>query len=215
MSILRANFDGTPFKAVPHILDREDHLKKAEYRYGACVKSVEDMGKTIKVRFEDVLHHTTESISADLVLVADGSNSSMRKQFISGVSRQYAGYVSRRGTVRENLLEECHRNVFKGNAIFHLMDRSYIHSGVRDQEFQLSHCPKLTHYPLLPNSDGRRQSQTRRTSLQLGVVRPSARGFQGVFGNNDRCQQTDTLRYSTPRANLPRCLGEKKGFRNV
>jgi 2-polyprenyl-6-methoxyphenol hydroxylase-like FAD-dependent oxidoreductase len=126
VSILRANFDGTPSKAVPHVLDREDHLKKAEFRPGACVKSVEDMGKTIKVRFEDVLRHTTESISADLVIVADGSNSSIRKQLIPGVSRQYAGYVSWRGTVRESLLEECYRKVFQGNAIFHLMDRSYI-----------------------------------------------------------------------------------------
>jgi 2-polyprenyl-6-methoxyphenol hydroxylase-like FAD-dependent oxidoreductase len=126
VSILRANFDGTASKAVPHVWDGEEHLKKAEYRPGACVKAVEDMGKTINVRFEDVLHHTTESISADVVVVADGSNSSIRKQLIPGASRQYAGYVSWRGTVRENLIEERHRNAFEGTAIFHLMDRSYI-----------------------------------------------------------------------------------------
>lgn len=126
VSILRANFDGTPSKAVPQVPDLEIQLKEAHYRNGTCVKSVEDMGDMLKVHYEDVLHGTTDSMSASVVIVADGPNSSIRQHLLPEVSRPYAGYVSWRGTVRESLLEERHRGLFQGNTVFHLMDQSYI-----------------------------------------------------------------------------------------
>ncbi|ORY18936.1 hypothetical protein BCR34DRAFT_595771 [Clohesyomyces aquaticus] len=127
MSILRANFDGTTSKAVPRAPDRGEWLKGAVYRNGVCVKSVEDLGEKVKVYFKDAVSRILEFIEADLVVVADGSNSQMRKQLIPDFPpRQYAGYTSWRGTVPEKSIEERYRQVFEGHVAFHLMNRSYI-----------------------------------------------------------------------------------------
>lgn len=126
ISILRANFDGTTSRAVPVVKERDEGLGAVEYRNGALVKGVEDCGEAVRVRYEDAGSGEMEEIDADIVVVADGSNSSIRRQLMPGVERTYAGYVSWRGTVRESLLDERFRGVFEGKAVFHLMERNYI-----------------------------------------------------------------------------------------
>lgn len=126
LSILRANFDGLLSSAIPEIPAEKNETGLAKFMNGARVVDVKDRGEKVELLFNDATKNITESISADLVLAADGSNSSIREMFLPDVSREYAGYISWRGTVREELLEEHHRQVFQNKVTIFRMDRSYV-----------------------------------------------------------------------------------------
>lgn len=122
MSIMRANFDGAPSKAIPGSSKVEGGHGSAIYRNGARVMGVKDADDKVSVQYDDLLNQGSQTVLADLVVAADGSNSSIRKALVPEVSRKYAGYVSWRGTVREDLLEERHRKMLQGKAVFHRMN---------------------------------------------------------------------------------------------
>jgi 2-polyprenyl-6-methoxyphenol hydroxylase-like FAD-dependent oxidoreductase len=126
-AILRANFDGATNNAVPVAPESEDGDGRVEYRSGVRVVGLKDLGDKVEVQYEDVHNKGIAAISAGLVVVADGSNSSMRKLLMPDVQRKYAGYMCWRGTVPEICIEEKGFNEkYSGKAAFHFMQRSYL-----------------------------------------------------------------------------------------
>lgn len=126
MSIMRANYDGATSNAVLGLSKIDEEHGSAVFKNGARVTSVEDAGDKVSVQYEDLLNRGSRTVLADLVIAADGSNSSTRKSLMPEVSRKYAGYVSWRGTVREDLVEERHRKMLEGKALFHRMNPGQI-----------------------------------------------------------------------------------------
>lgn len=102
--LLRANFDGvkSDYCDVPESV-KSDGVPR--YEYGHTVTGIEEEAShgeedSVKVLFKR--HDGTEgSISADLVIGADGPSSSVRKQFCSDVQRTLTGYCALRGTIPE------------------------------------------------------------------------------------------------------------------
>ncbi|KAI5209506.1 FAD/NAD(P)-binding domain-containing protein [Aureobasidium subglaciale] len=85
----------------------------ANYQYGCKVVSVADMGPTegILIRWINK-SGVEEQATADLVIAADGANSSVRKVLLPSVERTYAGYVAVRGTVPEEEISESAAEAF-------------------------------------------------------------------------------------------------------
>jgi 2-polyprenyl-6-methoxyphenol hydroxylase-like FAD-dependent oxidoreductase len=126
MGILRANFDGLSSKAVPNPPIFGDDAPKGTFKNGARVTCLEKTEERVQVHFQDTASEKTMSLLGDLIIVADGSNSSIRGMLMPGVSRKYAGYVSWRGTVREDRIPEEHRRFFKSSVLYHFMNRSIV-----------------------------------------------------------------------------------------
>ncbi|KAL1612161.1 hypothetical protein SLS60_000385 [Paraconiothyrium brasiliense] len=125
--ILRANFDGVTSNAVPVAPESRATDGTVEYRSGCRVLDVKDMGSRVEVHYEDAGSHVRTAISAGLVVVADGSNSSIRKLLAPDVERQYAGYICWRGTVSESSVENKGFNEkYSGKVAFHFMKGNYI-----------------------------------------------------------------------------------------
>lgn len=125
-TILRANFEWYRSEIVPVAPRAGETDGVVEYRNGARVVDVRDVGDRVEVRFEDVRAQTGHSISADLVIVADGSGSSMRSVLMPGVTRQYAGYMCWRGTVKERLIDDETNKLYAEHVKTQLMKRNYI-----------------------------------------------------------------------------------------
>jgi 2-polyprenyl-6-methoxyphenol hydroxylase-like FAD-dependent oxidoreductase len=125
--ILRANFDGSRSKAVPIAPKAEEGDGVAEYRSGARVIALKDVGDRVEVQYEDAHSQAVVTISAGLVVVADGGNSSMRKLLMPNVRRKYAGYLCWRGTIPERSIDtEGFNEKYGEKAAFHFMRRSYL-----------------------------------------------------------------------------------------
>jgi 2-polyprenyl-6-methoxyphenol hydroxylase-like FAD-dependent oxidoreductase len=127
VSLLRANFDGITSKAVPTAPESDQGNSVVAYRHGAKVVDIEEVGSSLQVHFEDAINGGTHSMTSDLVIVADGSTSLLRKMLLPNVERKYAGYVSWRGTVQEEaVLDKETSRKYAGKFVFHRMYRNYI-----------------------------------------------------------------------------------------
>lgn len=63
---------------------------------------------------------------ADLIIAADGPNSTVRAQYLAGVERKYVGYVAWRGTVPEEELTPSTRYMFRRSiTVFQAAGRSH------------------------------------------------------------------------------------------
>jgi 2-polyprenyl-6-methoxyphenol hydroxylase-like FAD-dependent oxidoreductase len=78
VSVLRANFDGLASNAVPVAPEPQGVDGKATFRFGTRVTGVEHLEGKVSVQFEDSQGGLTQTLSAGLAIVADGSNSSIR-----------------------------------------------------------------------------------------------------------------------------------------
>lgn len=98
--LLRANYDGweSDYCQAPPLRESDG---KTEYRYDSKVVRIEDLGKQVEVRYQK--HDgKEESVTADLVIGADGPSSTVRRLLCPGVKRTLAGYCALRGTIPEN-----------------------------------------------------------------------------------------------------------------
>lgn len=91
----------------------------ADYGYGRTVTAIEDKGDKVEVKFvkgrKDESNDGEEgTVQGDLLIVADGPSSRMRKLLLgeSTAQRKYAGYVAFRGTVAEEDLSQAANDVF-------------------------------------------------------------------------------------------------------
>lgn len=77
-----------------------DHLPPERYRLGSEVVGLEETGERIRVVTVD-----GESMTADLVVCADGITSTSRRRLLPEVEARYSGYLGWRGVVRESELD--------------------------------------------------------------------------------------------------------------
>src|SRR5260370_18040423 len=71
------------------------------YRAGATLERFEDTADSIAA---DIVGHGT--VTADLLICADGAQSETRRRVLPQVKEHYAGYVAWRGTVNETAVPE-------------------------------------------------------------------------------------------------------------
>ena len=126
--ILRANTDALASAAVPSPPPPRPGDGRVEYRAGRRVVGLEyDEGeKRVRVRYVDVATGEQGEASADLVLGADGINSTVRRLVEAPVREEYAGYVAWRGTVQESLVSEATVRFFSQNVNFAYMWGTYV-----------------------------------------------------------------------------------------
>jgi 2-polyprenyl-6-methoxyphenol hydroxylase-like FAD-dependent oxidoreductase len=100
--VLRANFDGLASDAVPNPPPVRDGDGRAQYLAGRRVTGLEHNrgDQVVSVRFVDQ-DGKEGSLTADLVIGADGGNSTVRTLLQAPTIRGYSGYVAWRGTVPE------------------------------------------------------------------------------------------------------------------
>jgi 2-polyprenyl-6-methoxyphenol hydroxylase-like FAD-dependent oxidoreductase len=115
--VLRACFDGmeSVYCGVP---GRQEGDGEVAYEYGRKVTDLKDEGGGVKVEFEDD-EGKKDSAVADMVIVADGPSSTIRKLLMPDVERRYVGYVAFRGTVPENEASKMLRDTFTHNFTFY------------------------------------------------------------------------------------------------
>lgn len=127
VSVLRANFDGLKPTAVPVAPELQTTDGRAEFRFGTRVTSIEeDLAGRVKVNFVDANTVTADALFADIMIVADGSNSNIRNTLLPDVQRGYSSYMCWRGTVREGDIDEKWNALYSEKATFHLMNRTYL-----------------------------------------------------------------------------------------
>lgn len=123
---LRANFDGFASEYCPQPPVATEKEGKAIYHTQKRVTDVSYTDGSVTVRFEDLLRGVHDSLHADLVIAADGSNSIIRRMLLPEVQRPYAGYLAWRGTVREGDVSEETRKIFDGKITVQSMSKNYI-----------------------------------------------------------------------------------------
>jgi 2-polyprenyl-6-methoxyphenol hydroxylase-like FAD-dependent oxidoreductase len=119
-SILRKNFDSLSTS------DENGNVGASAFLQGRRLTGLNDLGTKVELQVDDLINHSTSSLNADIVIVADGTNSIIRGQLIPNNVRKYAGYVSWRGVVPEAHVSKEYRQVLEGRVTFHFMHRSYI-----------------------------------------------------------------------------------------
>ncbi|KAI0534390.1 FAD binding domain protein [Xylaria digitata] len=136
--LLRANFDGFSSPACRHPPPAMDGDGRAEFRDGKRVTRLQYDKETgmVHVLYVDVATGEEASISASLVLGADGRRSTVRKLlttsslfsqlFASPSQGEYAGYITWRGTVPECDMPSDTGNFFNDQVIIMYMKGSYM-----------------------------------------------------------------------------------------
>lgn len=111
-NMLRADFDGGYETGYVEAAKTEATDRKVVYLSGIRVTDLVDLGaENVKVEFLDV-HGVKGDLEADIVIGADGMNSSVRQLLQPKIERKYTGYVAWRGTVQANLLSKETRETF-------------------------------------------------------------------------------------------------------
>ena len=123
---LRFNFDGLQSDYVPGTYTPlvEDE-GKATYEQGKAVTDIKCVDGSVHVVYETT-NGQTETITADLVIAADGPSSSIRKILQPRLRREYVGYVAWRGTVLESDVSEETMKVFDGKLTYFQTKGSHI-----------------------------------------------------------------------------------------
>ncbi len=97
------------------------HFPKEKYKYGFKFTMLTQHDNKVTVTFENEVSETF-----DLLIGADGTNSSVRKIIFPDVQYNYAGYVGWRGIVQENELLPNILKEFKDRFTFYNMPKSHI-----------------------------------------------------------------------------------------
>lgn len=127
---LRANFDGLRSEFCPEPISpalEAGSSPGASYDLGKRAVDVTYTDGLVTVEYEDLLKGGHGTVHADLVIVADGSNSTLRRRLVGDLPRRYAGYVAWRGTVEERAVSEDTMKLFdKHHFNGFIMKRGYI-----------------------------------------------------------------------------------------
>lgn len=98
----------------------------ASLSFGRRATNVAYDGSIVTVEFEELPNGEVGSLKADLVIVADGSGSTIRRILLPDTDRKYSGYLAWRGTVTEAAVSDETRQVFGPRLTYFTMRRSYI-----------------------------------------------------------------------------------------
>ena len=124
---LRANFDGLPSQYCPKLIDFPESDGKAVYDLGKRATNVAVTDNLATVEFDDLQAGGSGTVHADLVIVADGQNSIIRRKFMPDRTEQpYSGYIVWRGTVPEKDVSDRTRKLFDTRFNIFAMSRGYI-----------------------------------------------------------------------------------------
>lgn len=117
-SVLLPDFDSLTSTADPIASEAQTTDGKAEFRFGTHVTSTEeDLADRVERNFLDANTGTTEALFADVVIVANASNSNIHNKLHPDVKREYSGYMYWRGTVREGDIDEKWNALYSEKAI--------------------------------------------------------------------------------------------------
>ncbi len=97
------------------------YFPKEKYKYGYKFKTLVQQENKVTVTFENAVSDTF-----NLLIGADGTNSSVRKILFPDIQHKYAGYVGYRGIVQENELAPDILKEFKDRFTFYQMPNSHI-----------------------------------------------------------------------------------------
>jgi 2-polyprenyl-6-methoxyphenol hydroxylase-like FAD-dependent oxidoreductase len=128
VSVLRANFDGATSSAVPVGPESLDTDGTASFCFGARATSVninETDGRA-EVHFLDIKSKVSKTFKANMAIIADGSNSTLRRSLLPDVQRDYLGYMCWRGTAREEDIDDRWNELYAEKATIHLMNKTYL-----------------------------------------------------------------------------------------
>ncbi|KAL8954142.1 MAG: hypothetical protein Q9222_000025 [Ikaeria aurantiellina] len=123
---LRANFDGlrSEYCSQPPCRLPSDGTSSYEVGKRAIAASYTD--GLMSLEYEDVSKGGFGTLHADLVIVADGANSTIRQSLIPDLNPTYAGYLVWRGLVREEDVSEPTRDLFGVKFNVFAMKQGYI-----------------------------------------------------------------------------------------
>ena len=126
--ILRANYDGLASVAVANPPPPRKGDGATKYVLGKKVTGLRYDAEpgTVDVQFVDVSTGEESSITAELVLGADGINSTVRKLVQGPAAKEYSGYVAWRATVPERLLSKETVAYFSNRFVASMMNRTYM-----------------------------------------------------------------------------------------
>lgn len=97
------------------------HFPEEKYKYGHKFKTLTQQKNKVTADFENGVSETF-----DLLIGADGTNSSVRKILFPEIQHSYAGYVGWRGIVQEKELSPNILTEFKDRFTFYQMPNSHI-----------------------------------------------------------------------------------------
>lgn len=137
---------------------------EGDYEYGRKVTGISEEGDNVKVTFEHVREQDfkeTEDVIADLVIVADGASSTVRRLLSpSSPKRTYAGYVAFRGTVLETELSGPAAEVFVERfPFFHSQGQQILAYTIPGKAGTLEVGKRPVNWVWYVNVDGNSQSQ--------------------------------------------------------
>lgn len=116
-NVLRANFDGEGDPKYCTAAKPESGDGQAEYLYGHKVTGLKDVRAAgVELAYEK--DSTTGTLTADLLIAADGPSSTIRSLLDPATKRTYAGYVAWRGTIPETAVSPDTLECFKEKFIF-------------------------------------------------------------------------------------------------
>ncbi|KAF2446603.1 FAD/NAD(P)-binding domain-containing protein [Karstenula rhodostoma CBS 690.94] len=181
--ILRVNYDGTTSTAVPVAPEPSVTDGTVEYRSGARVTGVKDVGDRVEVHYEDTNSHVSTTISAGLVVVADGSTSSIRKLLAPDIERRYAGYICWRGTISESSIKNKEFNenystptddgdLDQGKRLYNWVWYMNLPENSSDIERLFTDVNGKQHQGTLPRGLVRPENWEKQKSLALSVLPP-------------------------------------------
>jgi 2-polyprenyl-6-methoxyphenol hydroxylase-like FAD-dependent oxidoreductase len=124
--VLRANFDGYPSPAVPKPPMGLETDGQAIFEQGKKVTDLKYMDGVVTVYYDDLINGGSGSIDADIVIGADGHNSTVGRLLNVPDTTEYSGYVAWRGNISESKLSEASRKYFDNRLPMCFMDRTYI-----------------------------------------------------------------------------------------
>ena len=123
---LRANFDGLASSYCTQTPAKPSHIGRAVYDQGKRVNNLYADKQKVQIEVEDLVNRSTSTISADQVIIADGSASQMRHLLQPQLKHSYAGHVAWRGTVMESSVSDETRNTFQNKTTLHATSGGYI-----------------------------------------------------------------------------------------
>lgn len=123
---LRANFDGYKSSIYPEPPSPLKGDGEAVFSIGKKATDVQYADQKVTVYYEDLLGGGHHSLPADLVIVADGASSQIRRLLVPDVQREYAGYLAWRGYVDESEVSEETRQILDSKFTTYTCKGGYI-----------------------------------------------------------------------------------------
>jgi 2-polyprenyl-6-methoxyphenol hydroxylase-like FAD-dependent oxidoreductase len=97
------------------------HFPSEHYHSGKRLTDIQQTGEKVTAIFADGTHDT-----ADLLIGADGPNSTVRQLFLPNAHYRYAGYVAYRGLVNEAEFDQDAAALFTERFVFYQFPNSHI-----------------------------------------------------------------------------------------